>query len=80
MATTKSHRKNVRSSVNGHMDELKSQAISIGDAVRSMAATAGEAAGDSLTPIEKYVQDKPIKSILIAAGAGALLGMFMFRR
>lgn len=62
------------------MEEIRSQAVSIGDSVRAMAATAGEAAGESLGPLENYVREKPIKSMLMAAGAGALLGVLLLRR
>jgi ElaB/YqjD/DUF883 family membrane-anchored ribosome-binding protein len=48
--------------------------------MKELAATAGAAAYDQLGPIEQYVREKPLKSMLIAAGAGALLGLLFFRR
>jgi ElaB/YqjD/DUF883 family membrane-anchored ribosome-binding protein len=77
-SSLKSNRRNARN--HNHMEEIRSQAVSIGDSVRAMAVTAGEAAGETLGPIENYVREKPIKSMLIAAGAGALVGMFLLRR
>lgn len=81
MATpTKNHRRHSRASTNNHLDEIRNQAMSIGDSVRAMAVTAGEAAGESLSPVEEYVREKPIKSMFFALAAGALLGAFLLRR
>lgn len=79
-SSMRSHRRNNRQSGNNHLDELRQQAVSIGDSVRAMAVTAGEAAGESLSPVENYVRQKPIKSMLLAVAAGALLGAFFLRR
>jgi len=52
--------------------------------VRALAARAEEVARDGLDPIERYVHEKPVKSLLIAAGItvgiGALVGAYFWRR
>jgi ElaB/YqjD/DUF883 family membrane-anchored ribosome-binding protein len=65
---------------NAHADELRAQAHEIGENVKALAATAGAAVTDRLGPVEQYVQEKPVKALLIAAGAGAVLGLLFLRR
>jgi ElaB/YqjD/DUF883 family membrane-anchored ribosome-binding protein len=48
--------------------------------MRDLAAAAGDMALDRLDPLEEYIQAKPIKSLLLAAGIGALVGMLFRRR
>lgn len=59
--------------------KLREQAATVGGDLRQMAVTAGESAMGLTGPIERYVQTKPLKSVLIAAAAGAVIG-WMFRR
>jgi len=59
---------------------LKKRAAVVQKDVRELAATAGESALDIVGPIEEYVQRKPVKSVLIAAGIGAVLGLLFLRR
>jgi ElaB/YqjD/DUF883 family membrane-anchored ribosome-binding protein len=42
--------------------------------VQELAMTAGRAARDQLDPIEEYIREYPLRTVLIAAGAGMLLG------
>jgi ElaB/YqjD/DUF883 family membrane-anchored ribosome-binding protein len=60
--------------------ELRTQAETIGRDVRELATTAGQLALGQMDPIERYVRERPVKSLLIAAGAGALLGLLFSRR
>lgn len=78
--TTHSRRSHRRSSSNDRMNEFRRQAGHIGNSVRAMAETAGEAAGDRLGPVEDYVREKPVKALLLALAAGAVLGAIFLRR
>lgn len=81
MTTASKHKRSRRiPSANNHMQEIRRRAVHIGEDVRAMAATAGSAAGDSLGPVEDYVRKQPIKSLLMAAAAGAVLGVVFLRR
>lgn len=59
--------------------ELRSQMNTIGRDMRGLAAAAGDAAVHQLDPLEDYIRTKPIKTLLMAAGIGAIVG-FLFRR
>jgi len=65
---------------NNHLSELREQMGTVGEAFRDMASTAGSVATDQLDPLESYIQEKPLRSVLIAAGVGALLGVLFLRR
>jgi ElaB/YqjD/DUF883 family membrane-anchored ribosome-binding protein len=39
-----------------------------------------ERAGEFQDNVEEYVREQPFKSLIIAAGAGLLIGMFLSRR
>lgn len=65
---------------NNHVAELRGQAVRMGRDVQGLAATAGAVARDQLDPIESYVQAHPLKSMLIAAGVGALFSFVFLRR
>ena len=58
---------------------LREQAVTVGDDLRQMAVTAGETAMGLSGPVERYIAQKPLKAVLIAAAAGAVIG-WMFRR
>jgi ElaB/YqjD/DUF883 family membrane-anchored ribosome-binding protein len=83
-------------------DQLKESAHQVTQNLRTMGATARDAASEKLSDLkqhaneyydqgreraeeweqslEKYVQEKPIQSLLIAAGVGVVLGMLWKRR
>ena len=63
-----------------HLQELREQAGKLNEGVREIAATGGKLATDQLDTLEKYIKGQPMKSLLIAAGVGALFGFFFFRR
>lgn len=65
--------------INGQT-ELREQAAIVGRDVRDLAVSAGAAAREQVDPLEEYVREKPLKSMLIAAGVGALLGVVFLRR
>ena len=77
---TRHKRSNQSHSSNNHMNDLRQHAADIGHSVRAMAATAGSAAEDRLSPVEDYVREQPMKSMLFALLAGALLGAIFLRR
>jgi len=83
MATTKLRRSHRNGDLSEHLHEsaakLREQAATVGDDLRQMAVTAGESAMGLTGPIERYVQQKPMKAVLISAAAGAVIG-WMFRR
>ena len=60
--------------------ELRAQAAVVREDVRELAEVAGEAAMEKLDPIQEYVREKPMKSLLIAAGVGAVFGCLFLRR
>lgn len=62
------------------MADLRQQAAVVGGDVRELAATAGQVAISQVDPIEDFVRAKPLKSVLIAAGVGAIVGLIFFRR
>jgi ElaB/YqjD/DUF883 family membrane-anchored ribosome-binding protein len=64
----------------GRLADLRDQAAVVGGDVRELAATAGDVALAQVEPIEDFVRDKPLKSVLIAAGIGALFGLIFLRR
>jgi ElaB/YqjD/DUF883 family membrane-anchored ribosome-binding protein len=47
--------------------------------VRDLTMTAGRAAREQLDPVEAYIREYPLRTVLMAAGAGLLLGA-IFRR
>jgi len=59
---------------------FRQQAGVFGEDVRALARAAGDTAVGKLDPILDYVRDKPLKSLLVAAGAGAILAMIFSRR
>lgn len=62
------------------MEDLRNQARTVGRDVRDLAATAGDVARHQLDPVEHYIQAHPVKSLLIAAGVGAVLTLLLGRR
>lgn len=62
------------------VDELREQAAIVGEGLSGIAATAGAVATDQLAPLQTYIKDKPLRSILIAAGVGAVLGLLLIRK
>lgn len=84
MATTHKIRRAQRNGdLSDHLHDsaarLREQAAAVGDDLRQMAVTAGESAMGLSGPIERFVQKKPMKAVLISAAAGAVIG-WMFRR
>lgn len=62
------------------MEELRSHAEAVGRDVQELASAAGDMARHQLDPLADYVRTKPMKSLLIAAGVGAVLGVILGRR
>ncbi len=60
--------------------ELRNHAEAVGRDVQELASAAGDMARHQLDPLAEYVQAKPVKSLLIAAGVGAMLGLILGRR
>jgi ElaB/YqjD/DUF883 family membrane-anchored ribosome-binding protein len=59
---------------------LREQAGVVRDDVRDLARVAGDSAVQKLDPLQEYVREKPLRSLLIAAGVGAVFGMLFLRR
>ena len=73
----------IRHSTGGNregMAELRGHAEAVGRDVQELAAAAGHVARQQLDPLAEYVQAQPVKSLLMAAGVGALLGIILGRR
>lgn len=60
--------------------ELRAHAANLGQDVQDLAATAGQLARRQLDPLENYVRERPMRALLMAAGAGAVLGLLLWRR
>lgn len=86
-------RPNARS--HSYTRELGTQASQIGQELGAIAKTAGRAAEEQLRNVKdvvyerassmqdmvvEHIEDRPIRSVLIAAGVGLFLGLFFFRR
>lgn len=82
-ATHKIRRAHRNGALSEHLHDsaarLREQAATVGDDLRQMAVTAGESAMGLTGPIERYVKERPMKAVLIAAAAGAVIG-WMFRK
>lgn len=82
IATSKLHDQET----SGHKDRdqanarLRERAGEVRDDLQGLARAAGDAAAAQLDPVEDYVRRNPVKSLLMAAGAGALVGMLFLRR
>ena len=63
-----------------HLAELRERTAVVKSDIRELANTAGEAALSTVDPLESYVREKPLKSMLIAAGIGAVVGFLFSRR
>jgi len=61
-------------------EELRSHVAAVGRDVQELASAAGDVARQQIDPLTRYVQAQPIKSLLMAAGVGALLAMLSRRR
>lgn len=66
--------------MSNHMHEMREQVSTVGYGLSGLATAAGAAATEQIEPLEDYVRQKPLKALLIAAGVGALLGLFFHRR
>jgi ElaB/YqjD/DUF883 family membrane-anchored ribosome-binding protein len=62
------------------MRALRRQAKTVTHDARGLAESAGAVAREQLDPVKGYVLDKPIQSLLIAAGVGLFLGFLFTRR
>jgi ElaB/YqjD/DUF883 family membrane-anchored ribosome-binding protein len=64
------------------MKELRSQGANVkeeiknvGHEIRQFASTAGQVARTRLDPVQKYIRERPLSAVFIAAGVGVILGM-----
>jgi ElaB/YqjD/DUF883 family membrane-anchored ribosome-binding protein len=64
----------------GSAQELREALEEVKRDVQDLAMTAGRAARDQLDPVEAYIREYPLRTVLIAAGAGMLLGAFFRSR
>lgn len=62
------------------MRMLRRQAQTITHDARGLAESAGAVARERLDPMLEYVVEKPIQSLLLAAGCGVIFGLIFFRR
>ncbi len=65
---------------NGNMAALREQTAVLGRDIRHLAETAGETMIGQIDPLEEYIRQRPIKSLLVAAGVGALFSFLFLRR
>lgn len=66
----------------GHraVDKATEKADQLRESAADLYEKGSAQAGQLQDNVEQYVRDQPFKSILIAAGAGILLGMFLSSR
>ena len=69
----------VKNDIAGAAGELRDTFSNVKEDVRDLAMSAGRAAKEQLDPVEEYIREYPIRSLLVAVGAGMFLGM-IFRR
>ncbi len=74
------HRRSSRIASEAHLEEIRDEAANMGESLRAIAGSLAGASGELLDPVQDYVREKPLKSVMIALGAGALIGLLMFRR
>jgi ElaB/YqjD/DUF883 family membrane-anchored ribosome-binding protein len=65
---------------NDERASFREQAGVVRDDVKELARAAGDTAVQKLDPVQEFVREKPVKSLLIAAGVGAVLGAVFMRR
>ena len=63
----------------GRMNEVKQQAQAVGEDIRELTSSVGRAATQQLDPLIEYVDENPVKAVLMAVGIGVLIGMFLKR-
>lgn len=82
MAASKSRSPARQSSrdMNSYSDEFRDGISKVSRGVSEMATSAASATRAQINPMTEYVQENPIQSVLIAAGIGAVVGMFFLRR
>jgi ElaB/YqjD/DUF883 family membrane-anchored ribosome-binding protein len=76
-----SHTQELKEKTNRAKQDLHESASELRDAldgvkrdVQELAMTAGRAAREHLDPVEDYIRQYPLRTVLMAAGAGMLLG------
>ena len=67
------------SQTGGRMNEVKQQAAVVGEDIRELTNSVGKMATRQLDPIVEYVDENPVKAVLMAVGIGVLIGMFLKR-
>lgn len=65
---------------NRQFSDLREQAAVVGRDVRELASVGMDSVCAQLNPVQEYVREKPIQSLLIAAGLGAVFGLLFLRR
>ena len=58
-----------------HLVQLRQQTAAVRDDIKELASTAGQAAIAQVHPVEEYVRQQPLKSMLIAVGIGAAVSV-----
>jgi ElaB/YqjD/DUF883 family membrane-anchored ribosome-binding protein len=59
--------------------ELQEKAHIVREDLRDLASSAGNLAREQLDPLEAYVKEHPLTSVLIAAGIGVVAGLIVRR-
>lgn len=59
------------------LNDVKEQAAVVGEDLRELSSTVGRAATRQLDPLVEYVDENPVKAMLMAVGVGVLIGMFL---
>ncbi|HRX86290.1 MAG TPA: hypothetical protein P5572_14820 [Phycisphaerae bacterium] len=84
---TRSSKNDVATSAQRFRDDLKSTGQTMKDELgnlagdaKDIATDAGRAARRSIEPVEGYIRDNPMRTALIAAGIGVLVGALFIRR
>lgn len=70
----------VKQDIKSAAGDLRNKVSDVGRDVRDLASTSVAAAREQLDPVEDYIRQYPLRAMLIAAGAGLVLGMIFKSR
>ena len=69
----------VKADISDASRQLRQSANDVKTDLGELAGATGHLAQEQFEPVWAYIRRKPLKSLLIAAGVGALFGVFMRR-
>ena len=79
-ALTKTVSSSASSAVDEKTEALREKVMAMRDELERMAGTAKARGAEGVAAVERHIEDKPLQSMLIAFGAGLLLGKLFDHR